>query len=268
MFDKHIVKQHTVDEMTTAYQQAEQLIKDGYQKFDQADEILNAAFITDRLGTFETIDKYGRGENTAEASLKRIKKHAWQQVINKIGLEKMITGKRRDELRKNVEDGKMPPFTTADIMNFMQMLSGSAQDLTKEIITEAFQVLTPGRRDHRRREAYKTNEKYARRSVGKKAILTWIVEQRYGGGLQVKYQSQDKMLLIDKAFHLLDGKGIPDGYQSPLIDAINNNPVGHTEYFTYKAYQNSNLHITFRRPDLVKEMNKIAGDGTLSDSAQ
>jgi len=73
-------------------------------------------------------------------------------------------------------------------------------------------------------------------------------------------------MCIDKVFYALDGKGIPPGYNTPLVDAINNTPtsVGHgeTEYFKFKCYQNNNLHLNFKRMDLVKKLNRIAGNNT------
>jgi hypothetical protein len=74
-------------------------------------------------------------------------------------------------------------------------------------------------------------------------------------------------------FHVLDGKQPP----THLNDA--GHVVGHashqhagecdTDYFRFKLYQNGNLHVVFKRPDLVAKANKIVADfygETLADA--
>jgi len=45
-----------------------------------------------------------------------------------------------------------------------------------------------------------------------------------------------------------------------LVDAINtSNGTGETEYFKFKACKNGNLHLEFKRMDLVSKLNQLAG---------
>jgi hypothetical protein len=64
---------------------------------------------------------------------------------------------------------------------------------------------------------------------------------------------------------LLDGKGVPGGYASPLMDAIQTSRTGtgETDYFEFRCCVNRNLHITFKRLDLVKQLNAVAGGNAL-----
>jgi hypothetical protein len=82
---------------------------------------------------------------------------------------------------------------------------------------------------------------------------------------------------MDKVFHYLDAnKPFTANYNSPLIDALESalanrreevNPKsyaqGETEYFAFKVYMNGNVHITFRRLDLVARLNAVAGKNEL-----
>ena len=78
-------------------------------------------------------------------------------------------------------------------------------------------------------------------------------------------RSHDELMAIDKVFHLLDGQGIPEGYEGPLIDALQTagDGKGETNYFVFQCYQNTNIHLTFKRLDLVKLLNQVAGGGAL-----
>jgi hypothetical protein len=95
--------------------------------------------------------------------------------------------------------------------------------------------------------------------VGKRAIICYGVERAYGGRFRVNYDRSDRLRAMDAAFHLLDGKGPMKEGRGPLIEAINaGNVTGETDYFRFKCFKNQNLHIEFKRLDLVKELNFIA----------
>jgi hypothetical protein len=75
-------------------------------------------------------------------------------------------------------------------------------------------------------------------------------------------------------FTALDGKGMiaKGSWQSKLADAINTTPVsvgrGETDYFRFKCYRNRNLHLEFKRPDLVERLNQMAGGMRLRDKRE
>jgi hypothetical protein len=74
---------------------------------------------------------------------------------------------------------------------------------------------------------------------------------------------------LDNLFHLLDGAGPVQGHAGPLADAINASPdgTGETVYFRFKCYKNHNIHLDFKRPDLLKKFNELAGRSWLGHTA-
>jgi hypothetical protein len=74
------------------------------------------------------------------------------------------------------------------------------------------------------------------------------------------YHRQKELHAIDGVFHLLDGKGPIKTYTGPLETAIQNaeEGKGETDYFKFKCQKNHNLHLEFKRLDLVKELNLLA----------
>ena len=66
---------------------------------------------------------------------------------------------------------------------------------------------------------------------------------------------------IDNVFHALDGNGTIKSHRGPLIDAIeaSKDGTGETEYFRFRCFRNRNLHLEFKRLDLVAKLNAVAG---------
>ena len=66
---------------------------------------------------------------------------------------------------------------------------------------------------------------------------------------------------------MLDGKGVIETYQGPLMEAIGKTAwgqLGQTDYFKFRSYRNRNLHLEFKRLDLLAKFNEIAGAGLLA----
>lgn len=84
----------------------------------------------------------------------------------------------------------------------------------------------------------------------------------------MNYTKKPHLQSLDTIFHLLDGRGIPtESHYGPLVSAIEaeDGKIGETEYFKYKCFKNGNLHLEFKRSDLVDEFNLRCGDRTLPD---
>ena len=80
-----------------------------------------------------------------------------------------------------------------------------------------------------------------------------------GKPFRVNYSKDQHILALDSVFSLLDGKGPIRDYKSPLREAIDAcDGKGETTYFRFKCYRNGNLHLEFKRLDLVKQLNGLA----------
>ena len=142
-----------------------------------------------------------------------------------------------------------------------------------ESIEEVFDFLRardPGK------EKLKTRQ---RNYVDSKVVLlcTFTVYDKKYASLHLESYHRNRLIAMDKVFHFLDAnKPFTANYNCPLIDtmelALSNrqkevNPKsyaqGETEYFSFKVYMNGNVHITFRRLDLVARLNAVAGKGEL-----
>ena len=266
MNDKtEIINPKTASELVSAYEQAGRDIAAGYALLQKAKDDLKVAFGENCY--MEPIDRqcdsYKVAENTVHI-MDKIRRRAWSRIIDMIGIKKLLSSSRADELSKTIESGKMPELTVPEIYRMLEDLQGSAKNLLTEAVQEVYDYLRCGKGTPW--HEYKTNTKNARFEVKDKVILTGTVHNNFNGGYSVNYgqYSETKLVALDKVFYALDGKGVPGGYRSPIVDAINTTKTGQgqTDYFDFKVYQNGNLHLTFRRPDLVKQLNAIAADHT------
>ena len=250
----------TVAEKVEAYKKAALLIQQGYAYLKEAQVILENAYGA-QYSSFSTIDHYHHweGNDAAKNIIERIKRKCWGQFINLLGIRKILSVKRAEQLDRQIEEWKdIPEIEVENVFETFHSLAAQSESFTKEAYKEVFDFLTQGRNQY---DHYKTNAKNARSKLGKKVILVGVLNDGYFDR-RVDYRQEQKFIALDKVFHALDGKGVPEGYVSPVIDAINTSKDGYgeTEYFRFKAYANRNLHIEFKRLDLVEELNKIATD--------
>jgi len=267
MIDSDIIKQATVIQMVESFDKASELIRRGFNLFEQAEQLLKEGFIPTHC-YFNVLSRYEH-PHSAEISIRRIETEGWKQILDKMGIQKIISAKRKQELDNQLEKHEMPPLTYTEIMAFVKMCMGNTPAMIKELAKEAYEVLMPGRgHGHWKTGHYKTNIKHATYALGKGVIIQNIIGRYYcPDDKMVNSQSEHLLVVVDKVFHILDGKSILNegSYRSPLVDAINTaeDGKGKTEYFKFKACKNRNLHLTFLRIDLVKMLNEICGDGTL-----
>jgi Domain of unknown function (DUF4942) len=255
--DKGLIPKKTAEQMVGAYDLAMEKVRQGYTLLDEAQRLLETSFGSyTHHGNFDTVSRttYWYGDERAKDTCKAIKDHctrsAWSVILGVLQIEKVASNRRIEKIQDDLENGQLPPLTVDEIFNLLQSMVQNAGEIHQELVEEAFKILRPANRN-----GYKTNQRY---EIGKKVILGWMVEHQWTGGkFRVRYGSRDRVNAVDKAFHLLDGKGIPDGYDLPLATAIETceGGQGETGYFKFKCYGNQNLHLEFKRPDLVRELN-------------
>ena len=96
-------------------------------------------------------------------------------------------------------------------------------------------------------------------------------------GLDTLYEGSsfsEQAQAVDKAFHLLDGKGLPK-YPGDFLTAIreamrrSRGPgfAGESEYFRFRVYGNGNVHLELKRMDLVAGINRRCGGNMVPQAA-
>ena len=254
-----IIERKTVDRLVTDYNKISNILSEGYDLLSDAEAIYKSAYDDEY---FSAIPKSGfsSASDAKEKALLELKKYTWITIIKKLGIRKLLSIKKAALLDKQLynEPDVLPDITLENVYNTLKMWVDNIPEFTQEACLEVFAFLRP------HHNTYKTNKTWA---IGNKVILERAVKHGYGSNYNTVYYTRDRLAAIEKVMHALDGKGIPDGYYSPLEDAINATPIdvgrGETEYYKFQCYKNGNLHLQFKRMDLVQELNRIGGDGTL-----
>lgn len=247
----------TIEELSAVHQAAVDKIERAYALLAEAQAELKSAF-SEKLSGFDTVDRniYSSDPlDVCEGIKTKVTRTAWRAAIDRLGIRKVLSVKRTEELNDRLDSHSKfiwPAFTTANVMNEFIELSKAANSLLAESVKEVYEYLRPGATQFNK---HKTNNKYARFALGKKVILTNVFAYRR----YLTEYSEPNIVAMDRVFYALDGKSITDSYVSPLVDKMNTSKDGETEYFKYKIYQNGNMHLEFKRMDLVDKLNRIAG---------
>lgn len=181
-----------------------------------------------------------------------MKRRAWRLLSDRIGLRNIMSVKRRTEFEQQLDKGDLPDIDEETILDILMGLMGQAKEFASEAAQEVFELLRP------QHSKYATNNVFR---VGRRVILTYHVERAWDGKkFRPNYRNEKQLTAIDGIFHLLDGKGIMRENRGPLVNAINDSPDGRgeTAYFRFKCFKNCNLHLEFKRLDLVQELNLLA----------
>lgn len=196
---------------------------------------------------------YGDLEQAAQENKQEMKKTMWRFIIEKTQIRHLLTEKKKQELDRMIEDGTLPEVETETIQAFISNLTCNLPNLFKEACCEVFDMLRPPR------SAYKTNTEY---EIGPKVIMNYMVDCSYGS-CSLEYRREQSLINLDNVFHLLDGKGstkYPHDLVTTIKMAITEKRWDvETEYFRCRWYKKRSMHITFKRLDLVQELNRIAG---------
>jgi len=269
-----LIPEINVANVARAYEIAREMVKEAYQKLEEADKILKNTF-GDKTYITAMPDNYHYKQ---EGVLNNMNKQAWAQFIKWINIESIMSAKDAQELTNkiynsgnsyDIYNGKkhdLPEFSYEELQNTIMSAIQNSNEIFKKAIAEVWDMCTPGK--HTYGQMLKTNKNNGA-EIGKYVILENMVEGHYYHQKDLKHthwrinHKQEKMLhQLDKVFHLLDGKQY-DPRGNTLVARITTTStdinVVETKYFTCKLFFNENLHMVFKRPDLVAKINASVG---------
>jgi hypothetical protein len=250
-----LARRKTIEELVREWNLAIHEVKRGIEILRDAEERL---LCFSASGTRYDLQLFTQHECSLEFERKekRLKAAAWRYLVQRAEIKKVMSIRRCEELDKQLQEpDTLPEITLDNILGWLESLNERATGFLEEAAVEVFQWLRPSR------QHYKTNDPF---KVGKRVILPYMVARCYSGrGFRVDYYREDKLRALDNVFHLLDGRGLSKTADGNLIDAIRSatEGQGETEFFRFRCFRNQNLHLEFKRPDLVKKLNEIGGNG-------
>jgi hypothetical protein len=248
-----LIPAQTITAMAEAYERSQHNVKEAFRLIEESESLMDGAFGKARVLPWR------RNMGTLDESYKVLKKNAWEHIIKQTGIDAVMTADRRKEFDKDLSMGNAPEPTVDTIMGFLHQMRGDSGKYLKESIGELYSMLRPWN------GVYATNDKF---EVKDRVILERIIEpqSRYQNTC-LRYESEGDVALMDNIFHLLDGQGMPKppyDLATEIKGAIREGDYNcETAYFDCKWFKKGTLHIRFKRMDLVKEINRVAGGGSL-----
>lgn len=263
-----LIPRQTLAQMAEAYASAESEIRQAFELLAKASERLKLSFNqTGYRFTGWGVGIHGTKHNDAEAFMRDVKRDVWAALVDRLELRRIASVERCKEIDRQIETGEgMPDITLSTLLAMVEGSFKGVPQMIEQAVQEVFNMLRPGSRGSH----YVTNQK-GKWEIRDKVILPYRLDDvsQYTRHFCVNYSYQAELRALDNVFHMMDGKGCVKSVNGPLVDAIYVTPVtsagGETDYFEFKCFKNRNLHLRFKRPDLVAKLNQIAGGARLKD---
>lgn len=187
-----------------------------------------------------------------------IREGFWKYTLAQTGIEMMMSPADRERMGKMFEEHKTPPFDLVNVVATLQGLAENSGEIFKGAARAVWELFRPGTGHWNK---HKTNKDCS--AIQRKVILTWGF---YGGGSYLDLDRKQRFNELNKVMYVLDGKGLPkadNNLGSQMEQARRNGVPGlETEYFSLAWFKVGTIHLTFKRLDLLAELNKIGADGS------
>ena len=161
-----------------------------------------------------------------------------------------MDAKAREEWRKQLKSDALPPLTAENIVATFRHVHSTRSEMFERGVISLFQRLSWD---------YKTNLPCR---FGKRLIFQLFT--MYGDNFDHSFVNQatcDELDDLTRVLHVLDGKPEPDrrdGFYRTIHSAQLEKRMGwEGEYFSLKWFRKGSGHLTFKRKDLVDQVNKI-----------
>ena len=176
----------------------------------------------------------------------------WRHLMNESGLRTFMDAKARAEWDANLDDESLPELTHDTISATFAAIHGSRGELFERGVVEMFRNLL---------WSYKTNSpvKFGKRVIVKQLFTTYgNTQDRW---LSLNHRTTNELDDLTRVFCVVDGVPQPDHRQGAYTQLSQQNKATQREaeftYFSVRWFLNGNGHVTFKRPDLVDQLNRI-----------
>jgi predicted RNA methylase len=247
----------------TLFGEAHDMIEAANAKMREASDALRAAAPTANLDVFRRDDRvklFGSYQVAGRDEFMSMARHmvdadVWTHVVNATDLQRLMDKKAKDKLREQLITDPAE-FTLETVAATLQAFAADAGTIFRRGIAEVFSNLDRRFRSH---DGFK---------VGSRVIITYA----FDGFGYWNYHRDHRATLqdIERTFHVLEGKPVPLDYAGVIgaIDDARRQQGGfharqtevETEYYLVRIFKNGNVHLWFKRRDLVEKVNKLLAE--------
>ncbi|HDR9181149.1 TPA: DUF4942 domain-containing protein [Burkholderia vietnamiensis] len=188
--------------------------------------------------------EYAKHDEAEAAMVRIIDVRGWDYLLSESGLRTFMDAKAREQWSNQIAEGNVPELTAANIEATFAQLYGARGDMFERGVLQCFKRLSWD---------YKTNQPF---KFGKRIIVRYLLSSG-SPNFRVTNELDD----LIRVFCILDRKPEPD-HRHGAYSLVSSTRQGHRseaehDYFHLRWFKNGNGHLTFKRADLVDQMNKI-----------
>lgn len=229
----------SLNDLLAARDQAIRLHRDARRLNEQARETLAA------VGSY-LMPHGSEFHDSLERALIELDRSMWRRAFDLTGFTQLMDAEAVAEFERSLLP-RPPEFTDATIRATFIDLHQKAGHMFRRGVVNVFRYLS---------DDYKTNAAEAFR-IGRKCIMSWMVGPSFKRGLQIKIGSGNKLNDIDRIIKTVDGKQFkPRDLEYAMNAAFEKGEVYECDYYRAKGFKNGNLHLEFRRADLLDLLNE------------
>jgi hypothetical protein len=244
----------TLPQAVEVYERGERDLRDAMELLRRAERSLSEAFGMHNTGVSIT-DRWNRlNFSHPDDVVSNVRRQCWRQFIERLELRRFMSVRAWEQLQQRIDHEEPPEISIETVTGLARQYEQQLPAMLEQAVVEVFEWLRPPGSE------FKTNSEL---EIGKRVILTWTIEAwNLGHPFHVRYGMDPRLSALENVFSALDGRGsVTKGHYSALTEAINKSPdgTGETPYFRFKCFRKGTLHLEFKRLDLLKRFNAIAG---------
>jgi hypothetical protein len=187
---------------------------------------------------------YGKIDAMLDLARKDIDSRLWRKLLGMSGYKSLMDAKAIAEFEEQMREAPHE-LTAENVYATLEGLRSMSPQLFTRGVVNVFRQLQSS---YRSNKSFRVNER----------IIYYL-----GGPYDYYCNARDNELNdVDRVFHLLDGRDPPTEYGHRLAYVVRESArarKGHVEtnYYKLKIFRNGNLHIYFKRRDLLDKVNKL-----------
>jgi hypothetical protein len=174
---------------------------------------------------------------------------AWRYLMDESGMRSLMSATKREAFDKQLAADKVPELSREAIYDTFTALHASRGAMFEQGVIECYKRLS---------WCYKTNNAGPMK-FGKRIVMTYLTS--YGSP---NHRSTSELDDLMRVFHILDGKPEADhrqGCYALIAAAMQDQPAwpkhAENDYISVRLFKNQNGHVTFKRPELIEQLNRI-----------
>lgn len=187
---------------------------------------------------------YAKRDEAEGAIVRVIDVRGWSYLLSESGLRTFMDAQAREQWDRQLSEGDVPELTAANIEATFAQLYGARGDMFERGVIQCFRRLSWD---------YKTNRPF---KFGKRIILKYLLRDGC-----TNHRVTNELDDLIRVFCVLDGKPEPDHRYAAYALVSGAQQARQTEaehvYFHLRWFKNGNGHLTFKRSDLVEQMNRL-----------